>query len=1518
MRLFFKNGLLQILKDKVQFSIYMVLVFFTIVFASAFGATSSYLVSNNKYFDNSFVNYNYSYKYTSSGYSANDTATVSPWFAFDAETVKYDGAKNSKYNVLNFPTLTIQAFSKNNVSSDSTDGALLAYKFSDNTIYRNIDGYEWVNFHFGDDESALSNTDDPTKSGLPIPNVYVNDYSDNQKFECVKSAQFGDFYRFNTNYKYFRNSLIGKLYSKYNFQSTDIINWSKEAKSAALNIFSYMFYLNNSSITGVVKNYIIQKYDKIMKENFSNDAININEKMSEFIDGTVSKHGNYKIDPDTILDDNGGLNGRIGWIDSNSLGDSSKQTPYFLINENNQYGRPIDKLISNENCLLNYGSYYVKNYEDFDIFETEGQSGSQYIYNNNVFTNQLFFNSYNSLVADLTNFDCLSVSQVVMWGSDGGKYKYISAFYNFNNEAIFYNKNLMRFYDQRNDNDSSSGKNFVGDTFAVSIGYASARNLVLGNSYNIFDGTGITPPPDGSEVPSEFRFDATAGDSMNTYPTIYDEDLVTNNSKDGIFYLLNNNFRLYFDEGDGGNDPYVSSDKYQDISRTYLKYNLKNQKNMNNDMQEYRLYLANNIVNLGKAEDIINTSTKPIENISASNIISSKSSATINLKSNLLPNLTKIFILIAITFTGLFAVIVLFVVYHIVKKLLVKQKTQLGNLKSLGVRKTKLVVNFISYMLVPLFVVVPLSWAVAIGLEKLVIGIFATYFNIENNLPINWHLLIYEMLISFVLVGFMVFFISFLTIRQHPLELLNNEEKYRKHTFINNVVSKFKYFKFTSKLRSKIIVTSFGDIFTYFLIFFISSMVLSSCLILPGTVKKMSNTYYSNIKYQNKFDYGYIYSNVPTTRYGFYQTNYEDEGNDSDNSRGALENKASTLSAYWKDKNGDYKSLLNQKNWASDDNYRAAFEYVLINNLLSIKGFSLSVNQLDKLVDISRSIGDSNDVSTDINLLVDTFLPQIFGQKTLPSGTSYTDAIKEMANNLVPSSVKSQWDKNNNLFKLFSINFGKMSYDPNNDQLYTSIDGYAGNPGANQQSVSIYGINKDSKNQNLNIDNIDNFLSYDANTAKNGSEKIIPVTVNKKLKLHKWKVGNVYPIYIKDNKAYFINKPIENSWWIYNNSTLSDKDYLWRTDLSKLTYISSGEDNSVIKSGLYYKNNDQYIPYSNVQDIQLKIPAKTFEPNSIQAKLLQKVNNDYKEYSNNQSVVYNPSEEFKISPFDVRQYDNNKPLPINDLTSVASHTKNWWYFAIKDGLITQNNNYVDSGYKVKVKGYQNLYDGYSIYMSQTAANEILGYQDPSATTTIDESKINIWSNAKMSKDGSMSDQTKQIVFQTNYGDTSVDGLSKNTEQAINKVVYVGETKQIVDKLVGSIYSFAIVFIVIAIITSLIICYLITDLFVGKFKSFMSFMRIQGYTMREINSIILWIFLPITLISIILGELLVCVAIVTICPHILIQLDIAVSLTVSKMVMLYIFLCLIAIFAFAYAIVLYGMKKIKLASLTGSI
>jgi putative ABC transport system permease protein len=829
-------------------------------------------------------------------------------------------------------------------------------------------------------------------------------------------------------------------------------------------------------------------------------------------------------------------------------------------------------------------------------------------------------------------------------------------------------------------------------------------------------------------------------------------------------------------------------------------------------------------------------------------------------------------------------------------------------------------------MLFPVLFIVPIGWGVSISLETVVMNIFNTYFNISPVIPIGWQFLLIEWVAAFAIIGFVVWYLAWRTIRKEPLILMNPNTEMTKVSWINRISSKLHVKKFTTRMRLTILTTSIKNIVSYFFVFLIAGLILTISLVVPSTIKGMTSEYYANVNYENGYEYSGVYSNVPTTRYGFYNIS-----NTSEDERGIDEAMASSINTYFKvtgeDGSENYTSLFDNRDQDAFWNENGAvnlFDQTFYNNLLAINGVNFSIDTFDKLLDRMSAVDDEAKitVAASVNTLACSVVPKLFGQPVIEldgEPDQYDSCISQVSSNLIPSTVKELWANDENEKKLFSLDFNKISYDANQDQLYTRIEGYVGDNPSTQIDSYIYGIDKNSRNQNLNLANTENFLD-DSTTSK-----VIPVTVNKKMTLRGYKKGDTIPFSSFDNKIY-LGDPKKDGvaltpdMWAYENTdgTYTNNLFDGSIDLNHMTYNENEQ---------YYLDTDGTIkPYHLIQNVVLKLPKDYVGK-------IKDINAAYSALKNNDIKV--EDDYYIIHPFDTRVYEDGEPAPIGiDSLSDENVSYTWWGLATNgveipqddshpdaikaDKILYKNETPVKTSYTLKIVGVQDLYDGYSIYMSQSNANRILGLQNPEKTLTFaNGDKANIWSNAKLSKDEFINDQMRRMILHADGGDNSIYGMGKGTiAPSINKANYVASTKSVINKLVVSVYTICMIFVVIAIVTALIVIYLITDLSIGRFKRFMSLMRVQGYQMREINSIIIWLFAPTAVIATILAELVIYLVIQFAVPAILISLNIAVPLHVNIIMIVVTFLISALIFTVAYLYVLSSIKRVRLSTLLG--
>ncbi|ALD66849.1 ABC transporter permease [Spiroplasma cantharicola] len=1429
--LLFKNGLRKLLKDYVQFGIYLVLITIAVIFTSTFGIVSSNLISTNNNINRNFEKFDYSFRYTSSAYKSNDTQTFTPWFSFNTQLVE-----DTKGNF--FPTLR---FGENDLGENEI---LKKYEFIDGCANNQKQCYEssifqdknknYINFHFGDVESNFdSNSID--KKYLPTESQAISNFSVEQKIEIVRKAEFGDLYKFNKDAKSFETSLIGKLYKKHNYFEDKQL--TPEAKKTALNIFQYMFYLNNSVITDIIKKDIIDIYENT-------------EKKKEEIEKVINKG--------------------IGFIDDNGNYKFSSSEPK-LNGEND---------IQENKLFKERASFYIKKFDSRTLFKTNFNINGYQILSNNI-THRDWFTNYFSLLGDLSNFKVRSTNEAVKWDSSGKKFRYISAFYNTikkDSDAYnvhFYNEDIFNLYKRTYREDS-----FTSNSFIVSNGYAKYNKMDLGKSYDI----------NLKNNKGSYVMDGIGVDSLNVYPTIYEEDLLTNQENEAIFYISNSAFEQEFNKEAG-------EDSYQDVSRSYLTYKKTDKKNIEADMRMFQTYFADNVLNLGQVVENIEKQDYS-ENLARANIESYKDTKLINMRSSLFPGVVKGFYLLAIIFCIIFASALAFVVYNIFKKVLVSQRSQIGNLKSLGVSNSKIIFNYILYMTFPILILVPIGWFISLFLQGSLMGIFERYFNIPSKFSIDWKLLLVELSAFLGIVSSMVFFTSYFTVKQSPLILLSPSKSHKPNMFLSRSFSKIKGISFTSKLRLVILSSAIKDLVVFFSILLFSSSVITLASVAPNTMKNMSKEFYKNIKYNNDFSYSNVIVNNPLTRYSFYQM---DEDNKA---KSNLE--ASLFNTSIKKGENDYKTLFEVDYWknGNEGSFKQHFESILFNNLITFKGGVLSTGVMDELVKVeSQIIKENKIVRNRFNNVSCQIIPTLFGQGAISEVNDYNECIKSVSNNILPSTIKELWDKDNQEFKNFSFNFSAVSVDKELDQMYTRVDSIINNK--KQDKYTVYGIDLEQKaSKNLLIKNQEK-IKY------NNSLDYIPVLINKKGELEGLKIGSEFNLQTSesllatvddDNLAY----ELKSDQWSYKKSdqwSYKEKD-LFTMDLDKFTYSN--------KEDFYFKKDNKYEQYYNMADIELSLQKK-----SLNKDLFKEVNEEYQEYSNKELIYRDAGDSYIVKPFDIYKYESGEPIEIG-IETLLGGTNNWLNIALKKGLLV--NKLVDSNpRKAKVVGVEELYDGNKLYMDQLYANQLMG-----VTTGFDSRKefengtsINIWSNAKMSSNIQNADQMQRILLAPFNANNSTEGFAKYMDQSIGYTDYIQMKKMAMSNLITSVISISVIFVSLSLITAIIIIYLITEMFIGRYKRFMSYMRIQGYSMKEINSIIMWIFLPVAAIGVAFGITIVWLLISYLFPQILLSLDIAVPMIMGWTIMPVVFFVGLSIFLLGYTVIMLSIKRVKLASLIGN-
>ncbi|KAF5307436.1 hypothetical protein FQR65_LT18422 [Abscondita terminalis] len=241
-----------------------------------------------------------------------------------------------------FPTLTIGEgqvlksfefnFDLDDLGSVTSESNLYQYKKSYIDTDENgelLTNPILINFHFGDTESG----NNYEYSYSPKENEKILNSTLDNKLKIVSSGEFGDFYKFNFENIYFQNSLIGKLYEKFDLKNIDKNSDSYKIE-AAVKVYDYMFYVNNSTLTDGIKQTIVNKFLEIYKT--TQDKEEIETQINNYINYSSAK----KVDLTEEEIIKNGFNGQIG----NIIKENGVEKYFFTLEDNlKTKGKSFDK-----------------------------------------------------------------------------------------------------------------------------------------------------------------------------------------------------------------------------------------------------------------------------------------------------------------------------------------------------------------------------------------------------------------------------------------------------------------------------------------------------------------------------------------------------------------------------------------------------------------------------------------------------------------------------------------------------------------------------------------------------------------------------------------------------------------------------------------------------------------------------------------------------------------------------------------------------------------------------------------------------------------------------------------------------------------------------------------------------------------------------------------------------------------------------------------------------------------------
>lgn len=516
-----------------------------------------------------------------------------------------------------------------------------------------------------------------------------------------------------------------------------------------------------------------------------------------------------------------------------------------------------------------------------------------------------------------------------------------------------------------------------------------------------------------------------------------------------------------------------------------------------------------------------------------------------------------------------------FIIALVTKKRIQNSRIQIGVLKSLGISTFSLIQSFLIYPFIAAIFGGTLGYIVGILLQIPIINIFNWYFTIPlGDFSFNLWSLLFSISGIFLLLGTITILASFWYVKGSPLKMLHPLENSSTNFLTKWVNHLNRGKKFTVRFRWAIFSRSIAKMLTVIITMFSATILLTFSITGPKALQNMRQATYRGINYQAVTEYETPIWNSVLSYYAVYNPEFKNnqQGVSSELYSPRLINKDGTdyspnttmitglanLNYRLFDLDFYLNSILTKfesapiftfikeivcKQAISDwdemsfkDSY--SFSDCIIKGTTQkapyfvrnrLKNLEYSLKLIE--VDIARKVLVAKDlVKKDPNLAKEN---QAYLDQISQNNIDWNDPKKYEVIKTIFEKIKTILNKNNaymaiidnhikasaqqlNLQRLFNIQFGLVSYNPEVDELATMFKPIInkihrnGNTYTNNKTINIkaYGIEKNSRMHHLWDNNNNNLLEimYEnykkIENSNNTDEKVIPIIINQTIAKH--------------------------------------------------------------------------------------------------------------------------------------------------------------------------------------------------------------------------------------------------------------------------------------------------------------------------------------------------------------------------------------------------------------------------------
>ncbi|AUB32098.1 ABC transporter permease [Spiroplasma floricola] len=539
-----------------------------------------------------------------------------------------------------------------------------------------------------------------------------------------------------------------------------------------------------------------------------------------------------------------------------------------------------------------------------------------------------------------------------------------------------------------------------------------------------------------------------------------------------------------------------------------------------------------------------------------------------------------------------------------IRKTIKFNASEIGILKALGARNSQIAFSYISYGLILLIFVVPLSWFMGTLIQELFSRLFISYTGGSyNRIYFNG----WSLGVSILLFGVLTILVSYITaivlINKPVLEIINKKESVKRIQWVDNLKLKLtKNTKFTTKFSIELAISGMKPTLVSTITILISSLLITTSMSIPGMVNKAVTSYYKNVKYSNKMENFEPIGNSPLSKTTLSAWNgvdyYESYLRNVKGNYGTVDYLSDSVTEvtgntdyslipkfmYTKDSNGNLSANWSTEMLASDSLLNLV-GYIFGNNLPQTLGRAINIADMQRIIEwMAHSEGDEHlsveDRIKKIDNLTATLsegLPPIL-KAIFPSeinnneDSTWKNQITSAILSQSPSYVKSYLNKSENRYNQYTFGWTFTNYIPGDDDFYTTTNFIS-----NDKQMSLTGVQENQKayklkdnskkmyidqdsllksekiikgidtNKNQTIETANGFTLYSNGTLN------IPVTMNEQAKfsLNKSKSNSIELDDFVSKRLVMSkdNTNIPNSAWIYD-----DNDWASQREENKKTY----------------------------------------------------------------------------------------------------------------------------------------------------------------------------------------------------------------------------------------------------------------------------------------------------------------------------------------------------------------------------